>query len=82
MNKYIKLSNDNIDTFLHTPNKTLIYLIDIEPAIKTYEEYIAYYENNDFNIKVCDEKFQFGNSIIYNNYVDFINKIIHFILSF
>ena len=30
LEKYIKLSNDNVDSFMHTPNKTLVFIIHLQ----------------------------------------------------
>lgn len=55
LKKYIKLSNDNIETFLHTPNKTLVYIVhiqDIQTANRIFDKhsYEDYYLHNDFVI--------------------------------
>lgn len=85
LKKYINLSNDNIDLYFHTPNKTLLYLIDIPdfPATVTNRtEYKNYYiENNDFEICESKEPYTFGDLFIYNDYEKFIEKIYHYIMS-
>lgn len=83
--KYINLSNDNINNYMHTPNKTLIYLIDIPipDTVSNKEEYIEYYINNDnlFVMENEDEAYGFGSAVIYNNYDEFIDKVCHYIKS-
>lgn len=83
--KYINLSNDNIDIFMHTPNKTLVYLIKnsvkISPNL-TQDAYKNLFLNNkNFEIQKSNLNFSFGNNTIYNDYDDFIKKISHCILS-
>lgn len=85
LSKYIKLSEDNIENFMHTPNKTLFFMIHIDRNIadlpKTKEEFKNYYLTNNFSINLSSLNFNFGNSIIYNDYENFIKKVVHSILS-
>lgn len=86
LKKYIKLSNDNIETFLHTPNKTLVFIVHIQdknaPAkICDKQSYEEYYLQNDFDMTVSALKFDFGNTIVYNDYEKFIDKVVHAIKS-
>lgn len=86
LNKYIKLSNDNIDTYLHTPNKTLVFIVHIQDKnagakISDKQEYEQYYLNNDFDMSMSSLKFDFGNTIIYNDYDKFIQKVSYVIKS-
>lgn len=82
LSKYIKLSNDNIDTYMHTPNKTLVFIVHIQDKnaidkISNKHEYANYYLNNDFDMTISALKFDFGNTIIYNDYEKFIDKVAH-----
>ena len=82
LNKYIKLSNDNIDTYLHTPNKTLVFIVHIQDKnvatkITDKQEYENFYLNNDFDMAISALKFNFGNTIVYNDYEKFIDKVAH-----
>ena len=84
--KYIQLSHDNISEFMHTPNKTLLYLIDIPipekdkiPNEKMYKKY--YKSNNKFTITPHEATYDIGNTIIYNDYEKFIDKVMHYIKS-
>ena len=85
LTKYMKLSNDNIDVYMHTPNKTLIYLIDmgeLPKDITNFNDYINYYKHKKTFMVVEDEEtYEFGNTVIYNDYEKFIEKITHLILS-
>ena len=82
LNKYIKLSNDNIDTYLHTPNKTLVFIVHIQDKnvatkITDKQEYENFYLNNDFDMAISALKFNFGSTIVYNDYEKFIDKVDH-----
>lgn len=82
--KYLKLSHDDINTFYHTPNKTLIYIIHIPDnvEIKNLNEYRKYYLNLDFKIELSSTIFSdFGNSVIINDYELFIEKIYYTIMA-
>ncbi|MBQ9600821.1 MAG: hypothetical protein IJR46_02300 [Neisseriaceae bacterium] len=82
--KYIKLSQDNIKQFLHTPDKTLLYVVHIaEPTqeIKNKQDYKNYYLNNDFTIQLSQKQFLFDDVVIFNDYERFIEKVIFSILA-
>lgn len=83
LKKYIKLSHDNVLEFMHTPTKTLIYLIDMPEIpfekIKNYDDYKKYYQENEIEILESNTKYDFGSSVIYNDYNKFIDKIVHYI---
>lgn len=90
MQKYSVLAKDNIEQFMHTPNKTLIYVVHVSPDIpeetKTKEEYMNYY--NKHKNKLCIKKseneykeLKKGGNIIFNNYKSFMDKIYHTIKS-
>ena len=86
LKKYIKLSNDNIETFLHTPNKTLVFIVHIQDKnvsakIDDKRGYEEYYLHNDFDMTVSALNFDFGNTIVYNDYDTFIQKVIYAIKS-
>ena len=86
LNKYIKLSNDNIDTYLHTPNKTLVFIVHIQDKnsnakISNRQTYVDYYSNNDFDMTMSALSFNFGSTIVYNDYDKFIDKVVHAIKS-
>ena len=78
LSKYINLSHDNIDMFLHTPNKTFIGIIHLSgdsTDIKTKQDYSDYYLEHDFEVTYSTNDINFGTSIIYNNYELFAEKI-------
>jgi hypothetical protein len=78
--KYIALSKDNIETFFHTPNKTLIYVVHIpdNEKITTLDEYMNYYTGLDFQVEVSAmELGQLGNAVIVNDYETFREKVYH-----
>ncbi len=86
LKKYIKLSNDNIETFLHTPNKTLVFIVHIQDKnapskISDKQEYQEYYLSNDFDMTISALNFDFGSTIVYNNYDTFIQKVVYLIKS-
>lgn len=86
LNKYKILSTDNIETSLHTPTKTLMYIFDLpdfETEITTNQDYKNYYKNHK-NLEINTSKFSvetFGDNIIINDYQTFIEKVKHRILS-
>ena len=83
LDKYFALSKDNPDAFFHTPDKTLFILLRLkeEPALyecKNSKEYAEYYRSvingQDllaYSTKVPDT---FDDSVILNNYEDFIRR--------
>lgn len=84
--KYLILSMDNLETSLHTPNKTLIYVIKMpldKQKIKNKKEYLSYYKKMDnLNIEISGNKYgKFGNNVIINDYDKFIEKLIYRIKS-
>jgi hypothetical protein len=87
INKYINLSKDNTDIFFHTPNKVLLYIIDLPKinldVIKTKKDYINFYFNNKFQLKTSSHISQslFNNNIILNNYEEFLKKVIFYLKS-
>lgn len=86
LEKYIKLSNDNVSKYLHSPNKTLLYMINTTNTdlsvlrMKKRSEWIEYMKNN-LAISTSQQNLSFGNSIVYNDYEKFISKITHAFLS-
>lgn len=84
LSKYIKLSNDNTEKYMHTPTKTLVYLVDIpiNNTIINRSEYCDYYLNdNPYRLEPYSAPYNFGGTVIYNDYETFIEKICHYILS-
>ena len=86
VDKYIKLSNDNISEYLHSPNKTLLYVITTTSKDLSQTMYMARDKWVDFmktNLLIQTSKltFNFGNAVIYNDYERFIDKVVHSFLS-
>ena len=84
IDKYLKLSQDDISVYMHTPTKTLFCLVNM-PAIplnvvKTKKDYIKFLLNKkDFEITLCRDNYAFKDSIVYNDYENFINKVVNYI---
>ncbi|MEE1176215.1 MAG: hypothetical protein U0K71_04360 [Paludibacteraceae bacterium] len=78
--KYLTLSKDDIQTSIHTPTKTLLFVIhlpEIEKDVKDKKEYVTYYSNVD-DMCVRESQFQYGNfssAVIYNDYEDLLQKL-------
>ncbi len=88
IDKYIALSKDDTGRFLHTPLKTLLYIIKLpicdKALIKTKKAYNNYYIKLKKNIVVIESDNiagDFGNEIILNDYEKFIEKIVYYIKS-
>ena len=85
-NKYLKLSEDNTDIYIHTPTQTLLFVINL-PAMQ-YDP-VDKDEYNDFyrqmrTIPVSSSNTNYGNfnhSVVLNDYEEFATKVVHFILS-
>ncbi len=82
--KYLTLSNDDIQTSIHTPTKTLLFVIhlpEIEGEIRNKNEYASEYSEKE-NFRICESQTQYGNfssAVIYNDYEDFAEKVVHYI---
>ncbi len=82
--KYITLSKDNFEISIHTPVKTLLYVVQLPPVgdkVKTKNQYVDYYSNL-YNLTVRESNMQydmFSSAVIYNNYEEFAQKVVHYI---
>ena len=82
--KYLTLSEDNIQTSIHTPTKTLLFVVHLpeikEPIADKYD-YVNYYESQtDFMVKESPTQYgEFSSAVVYNDYEDFIDKVVHYI---
>lgn len=82
--KYITLSKDDIQTSIHTPTKTLLFVIhlpDVKSKIKDKKEYVSYYSRYK-NMCVRESQVQYGKfsaAVIYNDYEEFARKVVHYI---
>ena len=90
MSKYSKLSADDICQFLHTPNKTLIYVVHIDPDIPDNTDkkdgYMSFYKDNIENLQISNSPHHYRDivedgTIIMNDYERFIDKVYHTIMS-
>ena len=81
--KYIKLSHDNPDTSIHTPDKTLIMVLNLKEKSPNYrfiseQDYAEYYSThiNDNELITYSNEItnNFGEGVILNDYEDFISK--------
>lgn len=81
ISKYVKLSQDDIDVYFHTPNKTLIYVVhvpDPEYDLDTQEEYMDYYRTHNHALSVSKHRYDaFSSAVILNDYETFIDKVFH-----
>lgn len=87
--KYEILSNDMNEHWLHSPTKTLIYIIDL-PEISTptnnkhyTEQYLNLDHANRLNISTSSafDKQKLGLNVILNDYEAFIKKVVYRVLS-
>ena len=88
LDKYIILSKDDPSIFFHTPDKTLVVLVKLKEKSPDYKykndkEYAEYYGSviNDADLMSYSDKIkdQFDNSVILNNYEDFLQRTIYII---
>lgn len=79
--KYIKLSQDDIDVYFHTPNKTLIYVVhlpDPEENLTTQQQYMQYYRTHGHNLTLSKHQYnEFRSAVILNDYERFMEKVYH-----
>lgn len=86
IDKYIKLSYSNPDIHMHTPNRTLFYIVefpkfDLE-KISSRKDYINYYNNIDVMVSPKEyADYNFGKAIIYNDYEKFINEVVKYCIN-
>jgi hypothetical protein len=83
LDKYLALSKDDPSVFFHTPDKTLIVLIKLKEKVLDYiftddKDYASYYQsviNDEDLLTYANQKGDsFEDSVIYNDYSDFINR--------
>lgn len=84
--KYVVLSKDNIENFLHSPTKTLLFVVNLpEPTqpVQDKNEYISYYKNLS-KLTITTTKTNYGifdNAVIFNDYENYIQKVVYYIRS-
>lgn len=82
--KYVTLSKDDIQTSIHTPTKTLLFVVhlpEIEGEVRDKRGYAGYYENQN-DLCVCESTTNYGDfssAVIHNDYNDFADKVVHYI---
>lgn len=83
LEKYIALSKDDPTAYYHTPDKTLIVLLNLKERANNYKfkgskEYAEYYNSVIDNVGLITYsnkiKDTFDDSVILNNYSDFIKR--------
>lgn len=82
LSKYMQLSKDDIERFLHSPVKTLLYVLSLpeNDSLKTKEDYVRFYQNTSFGLN-NDFDHKFGPGVIVNDFDTFIRKTAHYIQS-
>lgn len=89
VHKYSALAADNIDSFFHTPNKTLICVVHVLPeadGVHSKEEYMELYCRHLDDVTLIQSPNDYrelakGGAVILNNYEQFADKIYHTIKS-
>ena len=82
--KYVTLSTDNIATYFHTPNKTLVYVVHIpdDTTLTNHKEYVDLYNGLDFKVDLSTLSFApFDPGVIMNDYETFRDKVYHTIMA-
>lgn len=83
LDKYLKLSSDDPSIYYHTPDKTLIVLLTLKEKSPNHcfandTDYANYYRSaiGDKDLMVYSTKIKdsFGNTVILNNYENFIRR--------
>ena len=82
--KYLTLSKDDIQTSIHTPTKTLLFVVhlpEIQEEVHDKHEYTSYYEQrNDFLVSESHADYgDFSSAVVHNDYEDFADKVVHYI---
>lgn len=89
LDKYLALSKDDPSIFFHAPDKTLVVLIKLkEKALNYYfknsNDYAEYYrsviDDSDLMSYFNKIKDSFDDSVIYNNYEDFLKRTYYIIM--
>lgn len=87
--KYCKLSYDDTDRYMHTPNKTLIYVVHTLPninenTIHTKDDYLDYYTHHAPSLQLTSHQYpniKEDGTVILNDYGKFMNKVYHTIMA-
>ena len=86
LDKYLVLSKDNVERYLHTPIKTLLFVIKFPKCdrnkITTRAKYKKYYLDGKISLRLSNNMLDsFGNAIVLNNYELFAQKVVHYLKS-
>lgn len=84
MEKYKILSHDNSAVYMHTPDKMLIFIVHVpdNKDLNTRREYMQYYKNLNFRMKVSEHEYSISSrNVILNDYEDFMRKVYYQIMS-
>lgn len=83
--KYRVLSTDHTKGSPQTPDKTLLYVVSLNPLFdaKTKEEYLDFYRNFQFSLELSHENYgEFDSAVVYNNYEKFMEKAYYCIMAY
>lgn len=89
LDKYLALSKDDPGIFFHTPDKTLVVLVKLKEKKPNYnfknsDDYADYYRSviDDIDLMCYSDKIEdtFDDSVIYNDYEDFLKRTYHIIM--
>ena len=82
--KYLILSRDDIHSSIHTPTKTLLFVIhlpEIDVHVRDRQEYVCHYSQCD-DMCVSESSMRYGSfssAVVYNDYEDFAEKVVHYV---
>jgi hypothetical protein len=82
--KYLILSRDDIHSSIHTPTKTLLFVIhlpEIVGHVRDRQEYVCHYSQCD-DMCVSESSMRYGSfssAVVYNDYEDFAEKVVHYV---
>lgn len=82
--KYIILSSDPADKYWHTPNKMLLVILDMEEvpnSINNKYAYLDYYKHHFKGFKFADSHMEPKQTVILNDYSEFMDKVYHAIMA-
>lgn len=84
--KYLKLSEDNTEISVHTPSKTLLFVIHLPPMNTTpidKDKYNDYYRKmSSIPIQLSNTDYgEFDKAVVFNDYNSFADKVVHYIKS-
>ena len=86
LEKYLALSKDDPSVFFHTPDKTLVVLVKLKEKALNYrfiddKDYAKFYlsviDDEDLLTYATQVSDPFEDSVIYNDYEDFIQRTYH-----